>query len=509
MIPSLTYGTIMNRIFSLYGFLIVGLLFAACGPSTETIIIDRNADAVRAPEGVTPHQRDAAEQVRVLRMGELNDIRSLDPLFAQNPSSLRLTTLLYDQLVGFDKNDNIVPAIASRWEVSSDSLTYTFTLNRNARFHDSSIFTNGVGRRITASDVAFVFRRMASADVPPTAAGMFFDSIRGYDLYVREQRELFRQRDRVINEISGIRAANDSTVVFTLVAHDPQFLEKLASPLASIYPREVFSSNPERLHTSPVGSGPYIYRRSFGDSVFVLLKNEKHYAWANGDFPNAPQRIEILKNANETNLFRQMALGRIDFIADAGPQMLQSMVGPNEEIISSYDGLYDIVKAKQGHRFGLFANPSNIDGFNDNQLASAVRNISSESLTDVSGIRLGIDHNPNFGNTDAPESKFLISYHSDVHSRHTASMLALGLVDTNETSLVRFRIQSRQFHMLLMPQRIEFENNRYLPVYGFPLISELSMPRYHIQKINLGEIHTNSTVWWFDIRSAESPLISL
>jgi len=49
---------------------------------------------------------------------------------------------MFDYLVSFDRDMNIVPALAQSWSVSSDGRTYRFVLREDVRWHDGSAFTS-------------------------------------------------------------------------------------------------------------------------------------------------------------------------------------------------------------------------------------------------------------------------------------------------------------------------------------------------------------------------------
>ncbi|MGL4257588.1 MAG: ABC transporter substrate-binding protein, partial [Microbacterium sp.] len=86
---------------------------------------------------------DASATIRlVLEPGNL-DIRetagaALDQILVDN---------IYQGLVARTPEQEIVPALASDWSVSTDGLTYTFTLNEGVTFHD--------GQELTPADVVW------------------------------------------------------------------------------------------------------------------------------------------------------------------------------------------------------------------------------------------------------------------------------------------------------------------------------------------------------------------
>src|SRR5687767_12441408 len=109
----------------------------------------------------------------VFHYNEQTGIASLDPAFAKNQSVMWPIHQLYNTLVEVDSNLNIVPSLAKRWEVSSDRLTFTFYLRSDVFFHDDACFSNGKGRRMTASDVAYSLSRITDKSTASTGGWIF------------------------------------------------------------------------------------------------------------------------------------------------------------------------------------------------------------------------------------------------------------------------------------------------------------------------------------------------
>ena len=76
--------------------------------------------------------------------GELNYI---NPVLAATDTDTSVSHLLFDGLVHYDSENNVIPTIATNWEVSEDKLKYTFALRGDVMFHD--------GRVLTANDVVY------------------------------------------------------------------------------------------------------------------------------------------------------------------------------------------------------------------------------------------------------------------------------------------------------------------------------------------------------------------
>jgi peptide/nickel transport system substrate-binding protein len=76
----------------------------------------------------------------------------LDPQLVPAFSRSARSPMMYNQLVRFEPDMTPVPELAESWEVSKDSLTWTFKLRQGVKFHD--------GQELTSDDVKFTFDRL-------------------------------------------------------------------------------------------------------------------------------------------------------------------------------------------------------------------------------------------------------------------------------------------------------------------------------------------------------------
>ena len=72
---------------------------------------------------------------------------------------------LYNRLAEFEKGaTNVVPGLATSWDISEDGLKYTFHLRQGVKFHTTKYFTPT--RDFNADDVLFTFNRMLDPQQP-------------------------------------------------------------------------------------------------------------------------------------------------------------------------------------------------------------------------------------------------------------------------------------------------------------------------------------------------------
>lgn len=98
----------------------------------------------------------ARAQGKVLKVSLSTELQILDPIVTRINSARVFAYLVYDTLVGMDSAGNFKPQMLDRWEVSTDKLTYTFTLRDGLAWND--------GTPVTAEDCVASIERWAKRD---------------------------------------------------------------------------------------------------------------------------------------------------------------------------------------------------------------------------------------------------------------------------------------------------------------------------------------------------------
>src|SRR3990172_1815274 len=110
--------------------IILSLVMAGCGPAKET-----QAPATSGPTGTM--------RVTNTDFG----VESFDP----NNTVATWGGAMYDPLINWTENGNIVGAAAESWTISEDGRTWTFKVRKGAKFHN--------GDPLTSADFAFSVNR--------------------------------------------------------------------------------------------------------------------------------------------------------------------------------------------------------------------------------------------------------------------------------------------------------------------------------------------------------------
>jgi peptide/nickel transport system substrate-binding protein/oligopeptide transport system substrate-binding protein len=223
--------------------LAAGLIFPACKHEPRA---DATREAVQSSRGGT------------FRMAQ-DTPASLDPACLDDVYEATIVNQIFDGLLRFDANLNVVPCIAESWELSADGCSYTIHLKPGVRFHD--------GTELTADDVIFSFTRVFDLPEQETAlAREYLGHITGSREYARHEA----------TSISGLKTLGHYDVGIELERPFTSFLAALASEPTRIVPRRyVERVGNERFGREPVGCGPFRWKEWTQDRI-VLAVNEEY-----------------------------------------------------------------------------------------------------------------------------------------------------------------------------------------------------------------------------------------
>ncbi len=180
----------------------------------------------------------------ILVEGAIGDASNLIPLLASDSASHSISGLIFNGLVKYDRDLNIVGDLAESWEISRDGLVITFRLRKGVRWHD--------GRPFTADDVLFTYRLTVDPKTPTAYAGDF--------LKVKKAEALDPHTFRV--------------------TYDRPFAPALMSWGASVMPKHLLEGRDvtkSPLARHPVGTGPYRFKEWKTGQKIVLAANPDYF----------------------------------------------------------------------------------------------------------------------------------------------------------------------------------------------------------------------------------------
>lgn len=208
---------------------VMALGLAGCGSRAEkktgsSDVSGSVVTAVTSGAESTASAEEAASSGAVSDGGDLNvmietPVESLDPQKAEDGTSFEVIADYMDGLMQMDENGKPVPAIAKSYEQSSDGLTWTFHLRKDAKWSN--------GTRVTAKDFVFAWQRAVD---PDTAAS--------YSYMLSDVGQIKNAVDIIAGKKNkselGVTAKDDYTLVVTLNAPVSSFLSLMCLP--TFYP---------------------------------------------------------------------------------------------------------------------------------------------------------------------------------------------------------------------------------------------------------------------------------
>lgn len=225
------------------------------------------------------------------------DLPTMDPHMITSAVASEMVRLVSDGLVTWDKEMNVIPVLATKWEIGEDKKAWTFHLRPNVKF------SNGVP--LTSKAVQFTFERLAD---PATRS---------------PQRSQYSVIERV-------ETPDDLTARIVTKVPYPDLLTLLAPSAASIlepshtkkYPVKDYSLN-------AVGSGPYMLKEWISGDKVVFIPNP-HY-WG----PPAMLRSIIFKPVPEAAARTAMIrTGEADIVVTLPPEAVDSLKNdPNVNVV--------------------------------------------------------------------------------------------------------------------------------------------------------------------------------
>lgn len=181
-----------------------------------------------------------AEGVSTITIETNSDLSNLAPSSVQNDAHFRCGNLYYEKLLDYDKDGNIIPCLATAYEVSED-LVLTLHIREGVKFH--------TGQTLSAEDVLFSLKLAKdSANFSRNAKYMDLDNAQIVDDYTLtvplQERTVFLEDDLAKIEIAS---------------------------------KEAYEADPEHLNNQEAGTGPYYVSDWQVGSSITMTKFDEYW----------------------------------------------------------------------------------------------------------------------------------------------------------------------------------------------------------------------------------------
>ena len=261
---------------------------------------------------------------KIFHYNESSGLASLDPAFAKNKMVMWAVHQLYNTLVENDSNMQVVPSLAKRWHISADNLVFTFYLRDDVYFMDDACFPNDKGRRLTAHDVEYSFKRIVDKNTASPGAWIF---------------------NNRVDSVNPFIALNDSVFQLKLAKPFQSILGILSMQYCSIIPREAVEKYGNDFRRHPVGSGPFSFVAWEEGQALILKKNE-HYFEKDTGGKQLPylDGIKVSFFNSKATEFLEFQQNRLDFIDDIDPSFKDEVLTKTGTLKKQWEGKIELQK---------------------------------------------------------------------------------------------------------------------------------------------------------------------
>ncbi len=217
-----------------FAFLMLAILISGCQDKNDSALLP-----LSSPDQLEPAYGDA------IIFGSIGDASNLIPFLASDSASHQIGDLVYNGLVKYDKDLNIVGDLAESWEIAPDGLSITFHLCKDVRFHD--------GAPCSVEDVFFTFNTILDPKVP-TAYKEDYSRVTDFQKINNTTFKVFYKEIYAPALISW-------GALSVLPSHLLRFSDITKSPLTR----------------SPVGTGPYRFKEWKTQEKIVLVSFPEYF----------------------------------------------------------------------------------------------------------------------------------------------------------------------------------------------------------------------------------------
>ena len=196
------------------------------------------------------------------------DPDNLNYLTTGKAATADITSNVIDGLLENDKYGNLIPSLAEDWSVSSDGLTYTYKLRKDAKW-----FTADGEEYAPVKAQDFVTGIKYAVDNKSQAIDLIQNSIKGLNDYITGADSDFSK--------VGVKAIDDHTVEYTLARPEPYWNSKTTSTILFPVNGDFLKSKGDDFGkvdpSNILYNGPFLMKSFVSKSVIEYKKNPNYW----------------------------------------------------------------------------------------------------------------------------------------------------------------------------------------------------------------------------------------
>ena len=237
--------------------------------------------------GTSNSSTGSSNSGRTLVFGITADPTQMVPWTLTSEQSLQVLSQLYSPLLDSNAQKEPIAGLADLPKVSSDGLTYTFTLHSGVKFAD--------GSTLDSTDVKYTFDKIMDPASKASSTSYFAS-------------------------VASVEAPDPQTVVVKLKKADASFPAGLTQPNTGIVPSDV---SVDSLQTKPDGSGPYTFVSRVPNESITLKRNADYF----GGEPGAAG-LEFRVIPDDQSMVLALKTGAVDIAVFDNPVTAKTATSP-------------------------------------------------------------------------------------------------------------------------------------------------------------------------------------
>lgn len=239
------------------------------------------------------------------------NVVSFDPQIASTSDEFMIIENCFEGLVRVLDDGTVQPGVAEKWDISSDGLTYTFTLRQGAKWNVKSESETNLTKAqkllgidfnpdITAHDFVFALQRAVDKNTDSPMFSSVANIVNANEIH----------SGNAMPDELGVKAINDYTLEIKLLSPDDSFLTTLSTAVAMPCNEKYFYATKGRYGLGldyTIFNGQF-YVSTILDTSYVLKKNKLYV----GDYPSKVTDITLKITDENTEIAKNLKNGYYD-----------------------------------------------------------------------------------------------------------------------------------------------------------------------------------------------------
>lgn len=281
----------------------------------QTVVVTQEVQVVVTAE---PVAEEAGAQPVTLHTVLGTEPPTVDPAISEDTTSVWLVEQMFLALTDYDDETlEVVPELATSWDISEDGTVYTFHLRDDAKWVNLSGGNVTEVGPVTANDVAYGILRTLDPNTASPYAYVLTTYILGAEEFnTADPTALSAEEFTALRDAVGVKAVDDYTIEITL-KQPAAFFPAIASLwVMRPQPQTAIETYGERWIEPGliVTNGPYMLQEWQHGASLTLAKNPLWYDAAN-------VQIEVIDApivSEESTAMAMYENGEIDYMGDPG-----------------------------------------------------------------------------------------------------------------------------------------------------------------------------------------------